>query len=53
VNDNNDPHAIDMSKFDRETSTKWMRYFAREGLKKTRARGGDLQIITTLYGAPA
>jgi hypothetical protein len=29
-----------------------MRYFVREGLKKTRAWGGDLEIITTLYGPP-
>ncbi len=39
-------------KFDHETTTQWMRYFVREGLKKTRARGDDLQIITTLYGPP-
>jgi O-glycosyl hydrolase len=52
-NDNNDPDVIDASKFDHETTTKWMRYLAREGLKRTRARGGDLQIVTTLYGPPA
>jgi O-glycosyl hydrolase len=40
-------------RFDHETTTKWMRYFAREGLKKTRAAGRDLTIITTLYGPPA
>jgi len=40
-------------KFDHETTTKWMRYFVREGLKITRARGGDLQILTCLYGPPA
>lgn len=39
-------------KFDHETTTKWMRYFVREGLKRTRARGDDLTIITTLYGPP-
>jgi len=39
--------------FDHETTTKWLRYFAREGLKKTRAGGRDLTIITTLYGPPA
>lgn len=39
--------------FDHETSTKWMRYFIREGLARTRADGRDLQIITTLYGPPA
>lgn len=53
VNDNADPNSIDLSKFDHETTTKWMRYFAREGLKRTRARGGDLQIVTTLYSPPA
>jgi len=40
-------------KFDHETTTKWLRYFAREGLKKTRAGGRDMSIITTLYGPPA
>ncbi len=33
-------------------TTENMRFFVREGLKTTRARGGDLQIITTLYGPP-
>ena len=37
---------------DHETTTRWMRYFVREGLKKTRERGDDFQIITTLYGPP-
>jgi O-glycosyl hydrolase len=39
--------------FDHERTTKWMRYFVREGLKRTRARGADLEILTTLYGPPA
>ncbi|NLH43113.1 MAG: hypothetical protein GX448_14840, partial [Planctomycetes bacterium] len=39
--------------FDHETTTRWMRYFAREGLKRTRGRGEDLTILTTLYGPPA
>jgi hypothetical protein len=39
--------------YDHATTTKWLRYFAREGLKKTRAAGRDLSIITTLYGPPA
>lgn len=51
-NDNDDPHRINMDGFDHETTTKWMRYFAHEGLKRTRARGADLQIVTTLYGPP-
>lgn len=40
-------------KFDHQTTTGWLRYFAREGLKRTRAAGRDLTIITTLYGPPA
>ncbi len=52
-NDNEDPNIIDMSRFDHQTTTRWMLYFAKEGLNRTRARGGDLQIITTLYGPPA
>lgn len=40
-------------RFDHETTTKWMRYFVREGLKRTKAQGGNLEIITTLYGPPA
>ena len=39
--------------FDHETTTKWMRYFVRGGLDRTRRRGGDLEIVTTLYGPPA
>lgn len=38
--------------FDHERTTQNMRYFVREGLKATRDRGADLQIITTLYGPP-
>jgi hypothetical protein len=39
--------------FDHETSTKNMRMFVKMGLEKTRSRGSDLQIITTLYGPPS
>ena len=39
--------------FDHETTTSNMRMFFRLGLAKTRARGDDLIIITTLYGPPA
>jgi hypothetical protein len=39
--------------FDHETTTRSMRYFAREGLGLTRKRGDDLSIITTLYAPPA
>lgn len=51
-NDNGDPDVIDEARFDHEATTKWLRFFAREGLARTRARGADLQIITTLYGPP-
>jgi hypothetical protein len=39
--------------FDHEYTTKYMREFVRKGLVKTRDRGADLSIITTLYGPPA
>ncbi len=42
----------DKGKFDHKTTTQWMRYFVREGLARTRARGSDLEIITTMYGPP-
>ena len=38
--------------FDHTKTTVNMRYFVREGLRTTRARGADLEIITTLYGPP-
>ncbi len=38
--------------FDHTKTTENMRYFVREGLKITRNRGADLEIITTLYGPP-
>jgi O-glycosyl hydrolase len=43
---------IEMSRFDHQTSTHWLRYFARQGLQITRQRRQDLQFITTLYGPP-
>lgn len=39
--------------YDHESTTKYMREFVRKGLEETRSRGGDLSIITTLYGPPA
>ncbi len=39
--------------YDHETTTRNMREFFRRGLAKTRERGDDLTIITTLYGPPA
>ncbi|MBD3276076.1 MAG: hypothetical protein GF372_12240 [Candidatus Marinimicrobia bacterium] len=51
-NDNKDPWKLNMKRFNHEETTEWMRYFNREGLKTTRARGGDLKTLTTLYGPP-
>jgi hypothetical protein len=48
-----DPGVIDPSAYDHATTTQWMRYFVREGLKKTREWGRDLEILTTLYSPPA
>jgi O-glycosyl hydrolase len=39
--------------YDHETTTRNMREFVRKGLARTRSWGGDLEIITTLYGPPA
>ena len=39
--------------YDHEKSTSNMRMFVKMGLEKTRQRGDDLKIITTLYGPPA
>ncbi len=39
--------------FNHTRTTANMREFVREGLKTTRSRGADLEIITTLYGPPA
>jgi len=47
------PNAIDLDAYDHTTTTRWMNTFVREGLKTTRERGGDLEILTTLYGPPA
>ena len=45
----NDTEAFDC---DHTSTTKWMRYFAREGLTTTKARGDSLEITATLYGPP-
>lgn len=40
--------------FDHETTSEWMRYFAHQGINKTKERNGEnIEIITTLYGPPA
>jgi hypothetical protein len=53
VQDNGDPNVINQARFDHATTTKWMRLFAQEGVKRLRAQGVQPQIITTLYGPPA
>lgn len=47
-----DPSVIDTGVYDHQSTTQWMRYFVRHGLLRTRARGDDLSILTTLYGPP-
>jgi len=48
-----DPSVIDLEAYDHATTTRWMRYFATQGLARTRSWGGDLKVIVTLYGPPA
>lgn len=43
---------LDMSNYDHETSTQWVRYFAKEGLRISRENGRDLEIMICLYGMP-
>ncbi|MCD8483727.1 MAG: hypothetical protein LR015_14405 [Verrucomicrobia bacterium] len=38
--------------YDHRKSTGWMLEFVRYGVKQSRARGQELQIITSLYGPP-
>ncbi|AHM60758.1 hypothetical protein D770_12520 [Flammeovirgaceae bacterium 311] len=52
ANDNKDPFKINKKGFDHFTTNENMLYFARNGVKTSRARGADIQIITTLYGPP-
>jgi hypothetical protein len=47
-----DPTVIDLGAYDHERTTRWMRYFVAEGLRRTRARSDDLQVVVTLYGPP-
>lgn len=44
---------LDMSNYDHETSTKWVRDFVKEGLQISREDGRDLEIMICLYGMPA
>jgi hypothetical protein len=45
-----DPLVLQPELYDHETTTKWMRYFWREGLKRIRARGEEPELVATLYG---
>jgi O-glycosyl hydrolase len=47
---NPDPMALDPRIYDHETTTTWMRWFWREGLKRLRARGEEPRLVATLYG---
>lgn len=49
-NDNMDPMRIDLSGYDHKTTTRWIRYFNREGLKMMQQWGGTFSSIATLYG---
>lgn len=49
-NDNDDPMKISLSGFDHETTTSWIRYFNREGLRMMKEWGGSFVSIATLYG---
>lgn len=51
-NDNDDPLKIELSGYDHKTTTQWIRYFNREGLKMMKQWGGSLTSLITLY-APA
>ncbi len=49
-NDNDDPMQIDLSGYDHQSTTRWIRYFNREGLKMMKEWGGSFVSIATLYG---
>lgn len=51
-NDNDDPLDLDLDAYDHTSTTKWLRYFNREGLKMMKKWGGSYTSIATLY-APA
>lgn len=49
-NDNSDPFVLNMSGYDHESTTRWMRYFNTEGQNMMKQWGGSLTAIATLYG---
>ena len=46
-------YRIQPKAYDHKTTTHWICYCAQEGLRRTRMRGDDMQIVVTLYGPPA
>lgn len=48
-NDNDDPLTLMMDNYDHESTTRWMRYFNREGQKRMSCWNGHLKGIVTLY----
>jgi O-glycosyl hydrolase len=49
-NDNDDPMKIQLERYDHQSSTKWIRYFNREGLSMMKLWGGSFTSLVTLYG---
>lgn len=49
---NFDPNHLDMAAYDHMCTTVWMTYCIKEGVKRTRQRGVDPEIVVTLYGPP-
>lgn len=48
-NDNEDPFKINLNGYDHTSSTEWIRYFNREGLRMMNDWGGSFISIATLY----
>lgn len=48
-NDNDDPLDLSLKGFDHTTSTKWMLWFNKEGIRRMKSWNGTLSAITTLY----
>lgn len=45
--------AIDQNNYDHESTTKWMRYFVKNGIQMLKEQGILPRVVTTLYGPPA
>lgn len=48
-NDNQDPIKIKLDGYDHTSTTEWIRYFNREGLRMMKEWGGSFTSISTLY----